>query len=290
MLKGERSGEAAAGARPAHGHQCAPLGLLRAFFRSDFDLGLSDSAIEASRRIWERTGGITVRLYSLRWYCLLRPLDFALGYFERQGRLGAFGRLVRPLGALAERGLKAMVASRTLPPAGCFHAPLRPEEVLAELERCRHYDLLPGYPGETLAWVLGKTAGKQRHGAFRARMVRDEKGEVLGWFVYHRDPGEASQVHQLYARPEATGRVFDCLHADAQASGTPALVGKADPLFFDHFTARHCLLRHTGWTLARARRPELLQPFLAGKALFSDLESEGWTRFIGAEQRGEFDR
>ena len=101
--------------------------------------------------------------------------------------------------------------------------------------------------------------------------------------------GEVGHVLQLYAQPGTIDRVFTCLLADASEQGVSALTGKVDPVFVDFFSKKQCYLRVNSWVLAQSGRPELLHPFLVGKAFFSELESEGWTRFLGASPKREFE-
>lgn len=289
MIKGGRSASPASADLPTYGHQLAPAALVKAFFRCPHDLALTDTAVDSSRRIWERCGGQTIRLYSLRWLWVMRPFKFGLGTFERQGRFSSLARLSKPLGRLLDRTIKPIVPS-ALPslPEGCSIDQVEIGELLEELDRCRHYDLTPAYSPQSLDWVLQMARSKRNHGEFRTLIIRQSDGGCLGWVIYHRDPKHISHVLQLYAHPKEINRVFDCLLFDAAKSGTMALSGKVDPLFMDQFARKHCLLRVNGWSLAHARRAELLQPFYTGRALFSELESEGWTRFIGANPRAEF--
>ncbi|MEM7043889.1 MAG: hypothetical protein AAF543_13850 [Pseudomonadota bacterium] len=294
MVQGETGNGQAGGMRkaPTHGNQLAPAALLKAFFRYPHDLCLNDTAIDQSRRIWERSGGQTIHVYSLRWLRVLKPFHYGLataeGLASRAYLRPLFGA-ARPIGALIDRAARSFVVPEaTVIPEGCTVDQLRPEDMVDELDACRGYDLVPGYSVSSLAWLMDMSRARRRRDRYRSLAVRQTDGRLLGWAIYAGAPGEIGQTLQFYARQNAVDHVFDCLLHDAAGHGLMALSGKADPSHIGHFSKRRCILKTYTWTIARARRPELLQAFLAGKALFSDLESEGWTRFVQARQKGEF--
>ncbi|MDH3663393.1 MAG: hypothetical protein OEU92_25820 [Alphaproteobacteria bacterium] len=290
MVRGAKGGtDAAAGGAASHGYQLAPAALVKAFFRCPHDLALTDSAIEPSRRIWERSGGEAIRLYSLRWLCMLKPFGFGLDTLGRRSRFRSLFRWSKPVGMLADHVVRPLIApAKPSMSTDCTIDRVQPEEIVEELQQCKHYDLVPDYSVESLAWVLEMASSRKCYGALRALIMRDKSGGRLGWAIYTSVPGEVGHVLQLYAHPKTMARVLACLLFDAAESGVVALSGKADPLFIDHLGKSNCVLRINAWTLAQTRRPELLRPFLIGKAMFTELESEGWTRFLGASPKREF--
>lgn len=290
MVKGAAAGGGGSGKPASNGrYQLAPAALTKAFFRCPHDLGLSDSAIDASRRIWERSGGEVVRLYSLRWLCVLKPFSLGTLALERSGRLKTLCRLSKPISALADGALRPVIAwAEPSMLADCRIENVQPDEMVEELARCRHYELLPSYSAANLGWVLEMAASRRHYGKLRAFVARDKSGVRLGWAIYTGKPGDIGYLLQLYAQPTTIDRVLNCLYVDAANAGIVALSGKADPLFMNHLIRRNSALRFRAWTLAQARRPELLLPLLTGKAMFSELESEGWTRFLRARPIHEF--
>jgi hypothetical protein len=290
MVKGTKGGAGSErGPALSHGHQLAPAALIKMLFRGSQDLTLSDTAIDASRRIWERSGGVAVRLYSMSWLCILKPLSFGIGTLERRGRLRTLFKLSKPIGTLGDQVVKPFFAS---PDASlldeCTIDNVDPGDMVQELKQCRHYDLVPDYTEESLAWVLKMAGSRRHHGPLRAFIARDKNGKALGWAIYAGQPGQTGYLLQLYASPQTIDRVVNCLLFDAAESGIAALSGKADPLFVDAIGRGNGVLRFNAWTLARTKRPELLNPILLGKAMFSELESEGWTRFLRARPNREF--
>lgn len=289
MVKGEAADSPRNGHAPAHGNQLAPAALVKAFFRAPQDLSLADSAIDASYRIWSRSGGHGVQLYSLRWLCILKAFSYGLDSLERRNRFPSLVRLSRPAGKLLDNIAKPFVASNvTALPPGCVIEQLHPEDMVEAFDACRRYDLLPVYSAESMDWILRMARSRKYYGSLKNIAVRQADGHLLGWAIYAVCPGETGHTLQLYADRMSFDRVFDCLVHDAAKNGVTALGGKADPMLIDRFSTRKCLLTFNVWTLVRARRPELLQAFLTGKVFFSELESEGWTRFVHARAKQEF--
>jgi hypothetical protein len=70
----------------------AALELLRRFFAGPQDLSVADGANDASRSLWEASGGIASSLHSMHWVRLLRPA---------QGLLRLAGERLRRLSVLA---------------------------------------------------------------------------------------------------------------------------------------------------------------------------------------------
>ncbi|MEM7041416.1 MAG: hypothetical protein AAF543_01265 [Pseudomonadota bacterium] len=292
MIRGAKAGaHASTGDAAAHSSQLAPAALVKAFFRCPYDIALTDSANEPAKRIWERAGGQTLRLYSFRWLKVLKPVSFGLDVLERRGRLRPLVRMAGPLGPLLDRTTGSLVSmAEPSVPKGCMIEQLEAGEIIDQLENSRLFDLAPSYTEESFGWIMTMAKARRRCGELRARRVRDSNGQCLGWMIYAGAAGEVGQVLQLYAQPATIDRVFDCLLADAAEAGVSALSGKVDPLFVDVFSKRQCHLRVTSWSLAQSERQDLLRPFLVGNALFSELESEGWTRFLNASLKGEFER
>lgn len=291
MVKGARyashSGEQAR--LPNHGNQRAPFALAKVLFQAPFDLYLADSAIEITRRMWEHIGGDSLRLYSLRWLRILKPVSMGLSVLGRRHRFRSLAQLAQPVGTLLDRAARPFVAPETAAPAeGCIINDIHPEEILEELAATRFYDILPDYSLNGLTWILEMARTRRRFGRLRSIAVRKANGRLLGWAFYDGTANEIGHVLQLYVAPKDADQFFQCLFYDAARNGLSALSGKADPLLFQPLTNQKAIMRTNAWTVARTQRPELLQAFHQGKALFSELESEGWTRFMGAQKKNEF--
>lgn len=291
MVKGARYASHRGGQPqlPNHGNQRAPFALAKALFEAPFDLYLSDTAIEITRRMWEHIGGDSLRLYSLRWLRVLKPVSLGLSVLGRRPRFSPLAQLARPAGRLLDRAARPIIAPETAAlPDGCVIDDIHPEEILNELAATKFYDILPDYSLDGLNWILEMARARRRFGKLRSIAVRKTDGRLLGWAFYDGTADEIGHVLQLYVAPKDADQFLQCLFYDASGNGLSALSGKADPLLFQSLTSQKAIMRTNAWTVARTERPELLQAFHHGKALFSELESEGWTRFMGAQNKREF--
>jgi hypothetical protein len=250
--------------------------LLRKALAGPQDLTISDGANETSRRMWQALGGATSTLYSLQWRRLLRPAQYAL---RRAASRNAAARVAAPVAVLAD----AYAARRmSLRGGGLAEEPLDAATLLAELERAaRHVAVGPRYTLPCLAWVLGQAAAKRRHGEFHARLLRDSRGAVAGWFLYYLNRG-TSKVLQVEAREGSEHAVLDQLFHHAWRGGAAAIEGRMEPRLARALSQRNCFfLGGDSYALLQSREPGLLAALERGDALFSRLEGEWWMRFSG---------
>jgi hypothetical protein len=255
----------------------AGVALARAFLDGDQDLAIAEGA-DASRRLLERAGGVTVLLYSLRWTRPLRPGRHALALLRRRGLPAAVARLLLPLGAAGDL-LAPLIPERALRRATPrLHG--EPLDAGAHLEALqtltRDAALRPEHGREALDWLLRLLAGKPHLGALRARLVRDAAGEIAGWYVAFIKRGGISEVVQLGARRDVMPDLIDRLFDDARRGGAVAVSGQFDPAAFQALSERGCVFHHDGgsWFLAHAKSPEALQALHAGRAFLTRLEGE----------------
>jgi len=258
--------------------------LARALLDGPQDLFIADGANDEARRLLAGAGGRAPLLYGLHWTRPLRPARYSLSLLESGARLGRMALALRPVCAPLDT-----VAAR-LPPnrfhrttPGISDEPLSAAAMTAPLrEFLAGSALRPVYDASSLAWLLGQAALKRRHGALRARGVRDERGQLLGWFVYYTRPGEIAEVLQIIARLGAFDVVVQRLFADAWREGACALRGRLDPRHLQELSDRRCWLRREGtWTLVHSRHGEVLAAFERGAADLSRLDGEWWMRFLG---------
>jgi hypothetical protein len=270
---------------PNHGNQRAPFAIAKVLMKLPYDLYLGDSATDVTMRMWEHVGGDTLRLYSLRWLRALKPASMGLSVLGRRPSFRSLTKLARPLGALLDRAARPIIAPEAAAlPVGYLVDDIQPQEILNELAKSKFYDLLPDYSLSGLTWILGMAQERRRFGELRSIAVRKADGRLLGWAVFDGTAGDIGHVLQLHVGPKDADQFFQCLFHDAARNGLSALSGKADPLLFQSLTNQTAIMKTNAWTVARTKRPELLQAFHQGKALFSELESEGWTRFMGAHK------
>jgi hypothetical protein len=253
--------------------------LLRALFAGPQELTFSDGSNDASRAVWERTGGEVALLHCLEWTRVLRPAGYMQHRLAR--RLGGPGALAgRPLcNAVDEIAALLPVGALRPPRAALQEEELSAEAVLALLRRGA-YALRPAYDAPPLAWLLRKAAETRGHGALRQRLCRDAQGAPAGWYVYYAKPGGVSKVLQLGGIQRAIAGVLGNLFADAFQQGSVAISGQAEPRFLRELSEAHARFACNGLgVVVHSRRQEVLAAIHRGDAFLSRLDGEWWLRF-----------
>lgn len=253
----------------------AGVRLLKAFFSGPQDLSLTDGAGEVGRKVWEGVGGATARLYSQRWTRILRPAQFALSRLHR--RQPRLGQALSPLATLSDAAVAALLP-QFFPRVS---APCAEEELeVATFLEClptfaQNRAMQPLYDEDSASWLFAQAAQMRRPGCLKKVQVRNLRGDIIGWYLYYLKPGETSLVLQLVARRPAFPAVLDHLLAHARRHGAAALIGRAEPQYWQDLTEKYCCFHRMGsWTLIHSKHPELLHAIQRGDAFLTGLEGE----------------
>lgn len=270
---------------PASRASGAGLRILKTFLSGPQELSVTDEANNTSRRLWEGLGGTTGLLYSVHWTRPLRPSRYAATFLQRRRMLSPLAVALKPVCNVMDA-----IAARQLPRR--FHLPeprVTAEELsmetllicLSEFSDARA--LWPEYDDRSLQWLLETIARKKRLGAFRKMAVRNAKGETIGWYLYHLNPGGVSAVAQIVARKNSINDVLDHLCYDAWRHDSVAVKGRLEPQFMQAFSDRYCLFDcGAPWMLIHSPHSDLLEAIHHGDALLSGLEGELCMRFMQA--------
>lgn len=252
--------------------------LLRRHLAGPQHATLTDGATPEVRRMWEGLGGDAAFLQSLAWVRFFRPFRFAGGYLpERMGRPG-LRSFLRPGGILLDS-----VATRA--PGAPLRAPeprtqaerLTPGAVLEHLPSvAQDFRLYPDYDREFVGWLFDEMPRVASRGDLVRRLVRDEGGQVLGWYVAYLQPGGMGHVQQVAATSRTVGAVLDHLFHHAWRGGCAALRGRLEPLLFEAVRWRHCHIRHDAQALVHSPSGEVSRLVLTGRALLTRMEGEWW--------------
>jgi hypothetical protein len=255
--------------------------LLKRFFAGPQDLSVANGANPLSKKIWEGCGGISLPLYSLDWFGLIRParglLELAAG-----SRTSPWPRGLRPLADAADLVAGNRLARRTdARGAAPVVAALDPQSAVDGLARAPDFDLVPRYDASSFAWLLARCRAKAIGGRLRAMAVREPHGRELGWFVYYEKRARVGEVLQLIASEGRLEAVLRAALADAAAQGLALLRGDVDARDLQAYRDALCLLNTGRWMLVHSRRPAIVDSFRRGSALFSGLDGERWIREFG---------
>jgi hypothetical protein len=256
----------------------AGVRLVRTAFHGPQDLTISDVANDAARRIWERVGGHISHLHSLQWTLPLRRARYTLGRISRTPFGRTFSAALRPACTLIDRMTPAPPPPRGAP---LTTEPFDPPRHIALLnEIASAWPLRPEYDSAGLAWQLEETARKPAQGPLETHLVRDARGNGIGWFIYFANRGGVGEVVQIVARPGEQDKIISLLETHARAAGVVALTGRMEPALADILAARSIGFTRTGpWFLTYARDPRLYATVLHGEGLLSRLEGEWWLNF-----------
>ena len=250
--------------------------LFRTHLRGPQAATFTDGANETVRRMWEVCGGETAHLKTIAWTRILRPARFAADYaLRRLGRPAAARRLRplwRPLDALALR----LAGRRLRPPERASAEGLDARAVIDHMpivtEFLRAY---PDYDEPFLEWLFREMAAVKSRGTLMRSLVRDSRGQALGWYVYYLESGVA-HAFQVAARRGAAGDVLDALFHHAFVHGAAAVQGRLEPQLAGALAARRCLFGWSGGALLHSGNPAHLGVLLSSQCWLGLMDGESW--------------
>ena len=231
-----------------------------------------------SRLILERLGGSTALLYSLRWTRPLRPSRYLLSYLTRRGFPTALSWPLRPACAAADAVLPLVLGGSLRQRRSWLASEDLGVDLLLQAmsESSSERTLRPEYDRASLGWLLDLLAARTDRGRFQRVAVRDERGDLAGWYLYYLNPGGISEVVQIGARRRSMGGVLDHLFQHARRGGSAAVSGQLEPDEFQAFAARGCVFHHDGlsWFLIHSPHADVTAAIHRGDARLTRLEGE----------------
>lgn len=258
------------------------LQLLETFFSGPQDLSLDDGADDIGRKLWLPFRGTTALLYSIHWTRPLRPARYIMSILSKRKPLAPLAFIARPFCSGLDAFATRMPQSHFRQSATSFsEEELTEETFLAYLPKLVRRRLLrPEYDEVSIRWLFDMAAQTNGHGNFQKVLVRNQKQEIAGWYIYYLNPGGISEVLQIVAKENSINDVLDRLFYHAWRKGVIALSGRLEPRFMQEFSDKYCLFNRGGsLMLMHSNKPELLQAIYRGDAFLTRLECEWWMRF-----------
>jgi hypothetical protein len=135
--------------------------------------------------------------------------------------------------------------------------------------------LKPVYDANSLRGCLDHPA--------RSALLRDSRGEVAGWYIYHLDLRKHAEVLQIGCRGDTAFEVVAHLLENASRNGARILYGRLEPHFSDALAEHRSILsRRRHAMLLHSRDPQITAAIHSGKAFLSRLDGEWRVRFSHA--------
>lgn len=258
----------------------AGLRLLGKYMAGDQELSMTDSANDMSRALLERLGFRTLVFPSIHWVRPLRPARFSVYAASRvvaPGLATTLRLLTSPLCALTD----ALAVRLSASPFRRSEPSLDAADLDAgTLLRCltefrKDYSLWADYDSQSLEWLLHFIQNRSFRGTLRKFVLRNDRQQIVGWYIYYAKPGAVSEVVQIGASPRLLKQVLDHLFYDAWSQGVIALHGVTQNRMMADLSDKNCVFTcHGGWTVAHSRKGELLDLLDHGRAFLSRLDGE----------------
>jgi hypothetical protein len=259
----------------------AALAMLKRLFAGVQDLTFTDTANEASRRLWEASGAVNPSTYSLDWFRPIKPAAAVLRMMETaRGMPLPMSRVLMAGAGVADLGGAPLLARMARNKSSAFTTgPLEETALLALLEGRDRHAVAGRYAADALAWVMQGVRAKAAGRTLRQAVVRDDQGALAGAYLYILG---TDGVARVLAAPAKEGRfdlVLQAAVVDAAGQGASVLTGQVQPRQAAAYKGQRCLLMCNQWTLVHSRRPEVIDAFHRGQVRLTALDGERWTRF-----------
>lgn len=260
----------------------AALAMLKRLFSGPQTITVTDTANEASRRLWEAAGAINPGLQSLEWFRPIKPATALLQIMETaRGTPLPLSRVIyagtRSVDLLAAPVLARMARNKDVP---FSLEPFDEAFVLQILNgRERRPAVVGCYEPECLDWLLSMVASKAAGRTLRQSVVVDGQGARAGAYIYVLSPGGIAQVLLHAAKEGRFDLVLQAIIADAAKLGASLVTGAVQPRQLPAYKGQRSFMMCNQFTLVHSRRQDVLDTFYRGRSRLTALDGERWTRF-----------
>lgn len=248
--------------------------LLRRFHEGPQDLTFNDRAVEATRRIWMQSGARMDSLASMEWAYGLAPIGSA----ANRATKGRISRRRLPGRSLLSKLDESASRRRAPAPTRGKAEPLSNEAIMETLDRLDHvFSLRPAYDEDYLGWLFGAMDGVELGGVLR-RLVRDEDGREVGFFVMFVLPHGPAEVVNIVAEQSDVPLVVEHLLHEAALHGAVEVRGRTEEFLLPTLRAIGCDFAPCEWAGVQSANPELVETAVSGRGLISRMDGEWWMR------------
>lgn len=251
--------------------------LLRKYLAGPQDLTMTDTAGSATEHMWKRLGGSMYDLGSVSWLHLIHPLRAAVGlklwHLGRYQWLPLARPLCRPMDALYSR---FNTAGRAREGEKYTEEQLSPELLIDHLRLGpQQFDLWPDYDAESLRMRFDQIGRSRSNGQLVKNLVRDARGEPLGWYIASLLPSDIYRILGLAATPGNEEVLFCHVLRRATELNAAAVVGRVEPWLLGVLPRRTMMVSRVRF-LVHSRDAALCAAVRSSKALLTGLESDVW--------------
>jgi len=266
----------------------AGLHLLRTYMGGEQDLSQTDSANDTSRALLDRLGFTTILPFSVHWVRPLRParaLTYAITHVVDNAMASVLAFLATPFSSAADQFSAKFSSSPFRQAESRLHSSDLDAATLISCvgEYRKQYALFPEYDAASLNWLFSFMERMKGHGQrLRKVLLRDDKGTIVGWYVYYFTPGGFADVAQIGGSRKQLKDILDHLFWDAWTNDAIAIHGTLDRRLMDIYSEKNCFFTcRGGWTLAHSRKPGFMDLLNSGDAFLSRLDGEWCLAFGG---------
>jgi hypothetical protein len=196
-----------------------------------------------------------------------------LWHLGRHQRLPLVRPLCRPLDAAYSRSgsthgtddAEKLSEEELSPPLLIEHQRLGPQQ----------FDLWPDYDTESLGLLFDRIGRSRSNGRFVKKLVRDGRGQLVGWYIASLLPSDIYRVLGLAATRGNEERLFLHVLRQAKELGAAAVAGRVEPWLLEVFPRRMLMFSRVRF-LFHSRDAAIGDAVGSGKALLTGLESDIW--------------
>ncbi|MBM82306.1 MAG: hypothetical protein CMJ78_17200 [Planctomycetaceae bacterium] len=255
----------------------AGVQLLKRFLDGPQDFSIADIANDSTRKIWTMLGGFIAPVFGLNWLKVLRPAEFLATRIPNRPLTAPVRGLGQATAKLSDAVLKKL--NKIQPPETRMISRTLTAESFTDrfAEFTEGFELAPKYCLDETRWLWQRldyvfwfSQPSQQV------LVKNTRGQCLGWFTYQIDNKRVARVAQVVATPKTIDRVLQHLFYQCHSDGCVAVMGRSQPEFQQAFIDADCFfLRRDRYLLVHSKRQELVDACLCGRAFLTMLEGEG---------------